>query len=878
MADPTGTVLTFLLDYTKDYLQYNFDLIGGANENARLLLKEIGKLSTLVEELTKKSDDNVYLEKVADAVQDLLLQAEDTAEKFIVYSSRQQHRRGMDRFFNQFKHWGELRSIGTECQGLTVRINDLYKNQVPNATNAAALLNAAGGSTGSRKRIFHKENDKIFGLDDVATDLRKRLFGGSEELEVHTIVGMVGLGKTTAAYKIFNDDEIEHKFTFARAFVRVSSEYDKKEVFLKILARFIDVTGEIRKMSEETIVRKVKEQLEGLQYLIVLDDVWKPEAWDDLQVAFPRNKKHSRILITTRETPVAHHVNPSVAPYQMRYMTDVERKDLLRWKVFGEIGCPAKLEEQIKDHELLILHRSGGLPLAIVVIAGLLLGHKNIPDHWKKVSERVKNFDHAKEEQSTDLVRDSFNNLPYYIKPCFLYLGVFPEDFDIPVWKLLRLWIAEGFIQGEGNLEDIAERYLEELVVRNLVMVAENRKNGGIKKCRLHDFLRVFCKSEAIKKNVFQETKGISGVKTGVPLDDCTRLAINSSVIEYVRSSLSGERVRSFLSFSKEQNERLPKKYTQNIPKAFKLLRVMDVESVKFEIVPPTLYQLVLLKYVAISSDIETLPEELSHLWNLQTIIIKTSSPTLRIEADIWLMRQLRHLHFLKTSTFLPKVKKAETTPKLSKIQTISTIAPESCTSEVFERCKELKKLGIQGNLASSVHPETGPGLFDHLPILESLESLKLINVVGAPKLLGLPDDKKFPSQLSKLTLWRTKLEWKHISTLGKLEKLTVLKLKEEAFVGEFWDVKDEGFPHLTVLHIEKTNLLKWTASAPQFPQLTVLVLKECKDLIGIPDGFSDIDGFQKIDMLYGSRSAVKSANEIKKKNPGFVFTYFPPE
>ncbi|KAI5659433.1 hypothetical protein M9H77_28226 [Catharanthus roseus] len=79
--------------------------------------------------------------------------------------------------------------------------------------------------------------------------------------------------------------------------------------------------------------------------------------------------------------------------------------------------------------------------------------------------------------------------------------------------------------------------------------------------------------------------------------------------------------------------------------------------------------------------------------------------------------------------------------------------------------------------------------LFDSLSKLESLENLKLLNDDISVKLHTLPDEKKFPSKLTRLTLSNTLLDWKHMSTLGKLENLEALKLKDNAFEGEIWEL-----------------------------------------------------------------------------------------
>lgn len=72
---------------------------------------------------------------------------------------------------------------------------------------------------------------------------------------------------------------------------------------------------------------------------------------------------------------------------------------------------------------------------------------------------------------------------------------------------LTRLWISEAFIQNcEGkSLEDVAEGYLENLIGRNLVMVAHMADvDGKVEACRLHDVLLEFCKIRVEEENFLQ--------------------------------------------------------------------------------------------------------------------------------------------------------------------------------------------------------------------------------------------------------------------------------------------------------------------------------------------------------------------------------------
>ena len=145
-----------------------------------------------------------------------------------------------------------------------------------------------------------------------------------------------------------------------------------------------------------------------------------------------------------------------------------------------------------------------------------------------------------------------------------------------------------------------------------------------------------------------------------------------------------------------------------------------------------------------------------------------------------------------------------------------------------------------------------------------------------------LPGENMFPSKLSILTLFNTLLDWKHMSTLGKLKNLEVLKLNDNAFEGIMWETEDGGFKHLKVLHIGATNLTVWKASASSFPILTTLYLKHCNNLEAIPRGLEGISTLQMIDLYCNNPPVANSARRLqvaklqaKKK---FKLSVYPPD
>ncbi|MFS8034570.1 putative P-loop containing nucleoside triphosphate hydrolase [Helianthus anomalus] len=158
--------------------------------------------------------------------------------------------------------------------------------------------------------------------------------------------------------------------------------------------------------------------------------------------------------------------------------------------VFENGKCPWRLYDVGK----MISAKCYGLPLAISITAGLLRSRWTRA-YWKEVAESLSNYIVRDPNQYMDTLALSYNHLPSHLRPCFLYLGVFPGDCDIPVHKLIRLWVAQGFIDQSTSksLEDVAEDYLMDLLGRSLVIVSKKGDDGQIKACHVHDLLRSLC-------------------------------------------------------------------------------------------------------------------------------------------------------------------------------------------------------------------------------------------------------------------------------------------------------------------------------------------------------------------------------------------------
>ncbi|KAM0896126.1 hypothetical protein ACQ4PT_023388 [Festuca glaucescens] len=297
------------------------------------------------------------------------------------------------------------------------------------------------------------------------------------------IVGTGGIGKTTLAQKIYNDQKLEGAFS-KKAWICVSQEYSEVALLKEVLRNFL-----VHHEQDETVGElssKLAAAVTNKSFFLVLDDVWKPEVWTNL-LRIPLHAAGTGvILVTTRHDTVAHAIG----------MEDVHRVDLmpadvgweLLWKSMdlNEEECVGNLRNMGLD----IVRKCGGLPLAIKVTASVLATKKKSENEWEKFIDRSAWSVGNLPTELRGALYLSYDDLPNHLKQCFLYCALYPEDTVMHRADLVMSWVAEGFIeQQEGQLlEDTAEEYYYELIHRNLLQ--PNRLSFDHSRCKMHDLLR----------------------------------------------------------------------------------------------------------------------------------------------------------------------------------------------------------------------------------------------------------------------------------------------------------------------------------------------------------------------------------------------------
>ncbi|XP_019189612.1 PREDICTED: putative late blight resistance protein homolog R1A-10 [Ipomoea nil] len=736
--------------------------------------------------------------------------------------------------------------------------------------NAAQLLSTIHNTSSNEADDDDEANDTqsvcypkleegriMVGHQNDVSIIKSRLFSSFKGVKVIPITGMPGIGKTTLARKILEDQSVAFNFQ-VRGWVTVTQNYNHTKV-LRDLLQSISPSHEIIK--EAPLWEQVRECLEEKRYLIVLDDIWSTGDWNSLEALLPNCENGSCILLTTRFYGVADYACTIKGTYHVMSLLDPNESWDLFCTIFPLQRYRAPSFGKFRSHLFHVVEICEGLPLSIVVVAKRLSECKdNIQHELKKIEKEIELLGIL--DYSALILM--YNQLPEYLKGCFLYLGVFPKRSEIQVKILLRLWIAEGFVKPSKNkeLERIAYCYLKDLIDRSLVLINKQTFDGKIKTCRVHSVMHNICFREAQKE----------GILCAVNTQQLPMWSLNAFANSCRWLSLCKHRFDYYVLFS-SNNPRSIFFFQENteIFVSLKLLRVLAfVQSSFLQRLLMQLGDLIFLRYLSVTQWFEGLSDVVSSNVNLQTLIVscndsesQVGAPILHLPSTIWESPQLRHLELGTCYVVNP--------PSMVKenLQTLSWVDPTHCRSRVYSNFPNIKILKVVYKVDLEASQISGCSsncfILDKLGYLEQLKSLTVSVSVGC--ILTFPERFIFPSQLKKLKLSGTNLSGWDLTVIGRLQWLEVLKL-ENAFHKEVWEVAEGGFYRLRLLVLKDKKLKRLEAYTDSFPCLEHLVLRCCECLEEIPSSFGEIFCFKSIEMDRFSHrpSIVASARIIQEK------------
>nr|XP_023899480.1 putative disease resistance protein At3g14460 [Quercus suber] len=648
------------------------------------------------------------------------------------------------------------------------------------------------------------------------------------------IVGMGGVGKTTLARHIYNNQRVIDRFTH-KAWVCVSNEFDVHNLAKNILEAFSPQTGIANTTNFNTIQNKLKDYLEGKEYLLILDDVWniKAEDWEGLSTPFKYGTSGSRIIVTTRNENVASIMSPV---QNFHLINKLSEEDC--WLLFAnhafENGNSNAYPELKKIGEE-IVKKCDGLPLAAKTLGRLLHYKLEEVEEWNKIlKSEIWNLP-IDEVNILPALRISYNYLPLYLKRCFAYFSIFPKNYLFKKEELVQLWMGEGFVQKHNENEEmevIGAKYFLDLVSRSLLQ----RSNGSELCFLMHDLVHDLAKSVS-----GQFCFRLEGDNTNKIIDKSRHfsyLRTKYDTPEKFNALCKAKNLRTFISLGmKEDDENKEFHLTKKVPHdqllKLRFLRVLSLSHYCNIELPESIGDFKHLRYLDVSfTGIERLPESTCMLLNLQTLNLSGCKFLVKLPKKMRNLINLRHLYISGTSIKnMPK--------QMGRLQCLQTLTKFVVGKDIGFRIEELGKLS---NLLGVI-------------VISNLQNV--INSTNA-----LEAKLKDKEHLTELTL-----EWDATNGLiphserdvlnnlqphTSLTKLVIKNYNDTSFPN--W-VGDSSFLYITVVHLNSCGNCSSLPSLGQLPALQDLFIFGFDEVVTVDadfygSGSSTIPPFQSLKKL----------------------------
>ncbi|WRX22673.1 NB-ARC - like 10 [Theobroma cacao] len=731
----------------------------------------------------------------------------------------------------------------------------------------------------NESEILGRHEDKENIINVLLTSLRDQ-----NDLSIHAICGMGGLGKTALTQLVYNDERVERAFDL-KIWVCVSDDFQVRRLTKKIIGSIDGSPSEVREL--DVLQRHLQEKLRGKRFLLVLDDVWSEnnEMWDRLKNPLTRGAKGSMVIVTTRIEKVAL-IMATLPIYHLGYLSEDNS-----WLLFKQRAFQMKRKEEYTKLEGIgkqIVKKCGGVPLAVKAL-GSMLRLKHRESDWLSVKESE--IWELGDDGSTILpaLRLSYDNLPSFLRQCFAYCSIFPKDSEMDKSNLIELWIANGFVhpRGQRELHEIGEEIFEELSWRSFFQDLTEHNDGTIT-CKMHDLIHDLALSiMRFECYIFDDKKLLEFPEKirhlHIPMRPAPPFHLEASLVKkekdfikscsFLRSLVLGGLFLDPKSSLKHM--RALDCYMNQVPRSLgkmihlRYLNVREYPSISISVkrIPKSISNLAHLTYLNLShSSIKRLPESTTCLQNLQIMILSRCYYLCELPKGMKHMRNLRCVNIshcgslkrtppeigyltrlLELSIFIVRKDHGCGISQLKELN----LGKELCIKELNNVTgsteaksanlitkENLKSLSLIWGKHAGECPHNEEEVLGSLQPHSNLKSLQICGYQG----LRLPNWMIEIPNLVSVELDQCE-RCPRLPPLGKLPLLKFLKIRGmdavKCISSEFCGDGVNSFPSLEELNFDlMPNLETWRTleGRESFPRLQSLTFRKCPKLIELPE------------------------------------------
>ncbi|KAJ3708358.1 hypothetical protein LUZ61_012063 [Rhynchospora tenuis] len=883
-------VVGFVAEAVKEYAVKEAEALAEVGDRIMLLNDRLDWLQTFVRDADQKrrSKENPFVAVWVRQTRDVAFEVEDVLDDYYRKAFlAEMERSSWNSFFKCITHpftkLCVLDDVAKRMDKIEKRLIDISKNKDDyNIESLGEPSSVWTSSSSTNLAAWDNLEENMIGFDGYEETLKKLLMGpGTDSLAIITIIGESGSGKTKLARKMFNCEEVQKHFLI-RSWTLLPPKYRVTEILGKIHKKVksqVPHEKKVQRSAGNDICEILMDELDEGRYLLVLDGMASITDWNSIKAALPDLRNGSRVLLIMRSDceGIDNFVDRSLPALKIERLDEEMSKRLFITRVFRMHNYPSWFDENTYGNDVFTLTQ--GLPLAIVILAGLLRS-KESQAEWDSDFEQLKGEKRVR--ALGRILAMSFDDLPHSLKSCFLYLGALPETKLHDGDKLVRLWISEGFIKPKKGktLEEIGQQHLKELVSRCLVELVDKDAQGDVQLISVHGPVHAFVQSEAQEANFFEIHDNLDVIAPST----VRRLSVQNHTDKYVPLKNSFPKLRSLIcNFAEEKDntkvsapQTIHKSRTLRFLHASKFLRVIDLQGLLLESLPNAVGSMIHLRYLGVKNcGLKQLPTTIGNLIYLQTFDVQDTDAS-NMDEEFWNIPTLRHIFARKLNP--PKSLKTK-----GHLQTLHGIDCSTWDTALIEKAMNLRSLELEGLL--NLHMEA---LLVALRKLELLVHLKLkcskeasipsgiFNISILRRLQSLEIDGKLEKvqeennmhsnsstlpNLTKLILRNSDMCQEFIFMLAKFPRLSFLKFEYSSYSDKTLIFPENGFQGLTELHLSLDKLEEWAIEKLVMPELVKLYFWQCKSMKMVPDGMKDLRNLKEV-MVYHSHMIAERIKE----------------
>ncbi|KAL6323632.1 hypothetical protein AAG906_039228 [Vitis piasezkii] len=479
------------------------------------------------------------------------------------------------------------------------------------------------------------------------------------EISVIPIIGMGGLGKTTLAQLVYNDERVKECFEF-RMWVSVNVDFDLSRILKDIIEYHTEMKYDLN-LSLSLLESRFLEFLAGKKFLLVLDNVWNDDymKWEPLKNILKQGGRGSKVLITSRTSKVS-----AIMGTQDPYMLDSLPEEKC-WSLFQKIAF-----EQCN----LSSERRGELESI-----GLLRGNDDV-GKWQMILRNDIWDAEGDNPRIIPALKLSYDQLSSHLKQCYAFCSIFPKAYIFDKKELVKFWVAEGFIQESG--QETGTECFDKLLMRSFFQVL-NVDNKV--RYRMHDLIHDLARHVSRPYCCQVEDANISD-----PFNFRHASLLCKDVEQPLIKLISASKRLRTLLFHKEHLKDLKLQALDNMFHTMTYIRVLDLSSSTILELPQSIEKLKLLRYLDLSkTEIRRLPDSLCNLYNLQTLKLLGCLWLFELPRDLGKLINLQHLEL--DDMFWHKITRLP--PGMGKLTSLQNLHAFHTSSEKGFGIEELKDM-----------------------------------------------------------------------------------------------------------------------------------------------------------------------------------------